>query len=73
MQSELANPIVSHSFDPLGSKFNQNDLNSTDASSGIKTSNKKRGKAKVIVKSSLFEGATRATANESLEHDSKEG
>lgn len=53
LQRELKNPIISHTFDPIGCKFQKENV----------VNQKRRGKAKVIVKSSLF-SVSGKTANE---------
>jgi len=50
---------VSHSFDPIGGKFNKEKKANFDKASVVinqlmRTSTQRRGKAKVIVKSSIF-------------------
>ena len=60
LQNELNNPIVSHSFDPIGGKFSKENKSATALNQmvavggGLQTQQKRKAKAKVIVKSSLF-------------------
>ena len=51
VEKELNNPIVCHSFDPIGSKFGKEN---SSTNLGAKPGGRPRGKAKVIVKSTLF-------------------
>jgi hypothetical protein len=57
VESELMNPIVMHSFDPIGGKFGKE--NNTHGENRPLNS-KRRGKAKVIVKSTLFPVSVKA-------------
>jgi len=51
VENQIKNPIVKHSFDPIRGRFGKENANKN---LGAKPSARRPGKAKVIVKSTLF-------------------